>query len=78
MPYLHGTARSEVLLFPEAISDYITEENPVRFINAFVASLDFFTAALKTFVILLNFEPVLPSTAETTSKLIYFAGSAKF
>jgi transposase len=28
------------MLFPEAVEDYITEDNPVRFIDAFVASLD--------------------------------------
>lgn len=40
MPHIHGTDHSHVLLFPEAIDDYITQENPVRFIDAFVASLD--------------------------------------
>jgi transposase len=39
MSYIRGADRSEVLLFPEAIDDYITEDNPVRFINAFVLSL---------------------------------------
>ncbi len=32
--------RTQVLLFPDVIDDYITEENPVRFIYAFVDSLD--------------------------------------
>jgi len=40
MSYIRGTDRSEILLFPEAIDDYITEDNPVRFIDAFVLSLD--------------------------------------
>lgn len=40
MPYINGTDRSEVLLFPEALDDYLTPENPVRFIDTFVASLD--------------------------------------
>jgi transposase len=40
MDYIHGTNRNDVLLFPEAIDDYITVENPVRFIDAFVSSLD--------------------------------------
>jgi transposase len=40
MPYIAGSDRSAVLLFPEAIDDYITAENPVRFIDAFVSSLD--------------------------------------
>ncbi len=40
MPFISGTNREELLLFPEAIDDYITAENPVRFIDAFVVSLD--------------------------------------
>ncbi len=40
MGYVRGADRSEVLLFPEAVDDYIAEENPVRFVDAFVASLD--------------------------------------
>jgi transposase len=40
MDYLRGTARNQVILFPEAVEDYITEDNPVRFIDAFVSSLN--------------------------------------
>jgi transposase len=40
MGHIHGADRTEVLLFPQAIDDYITEDNPVRFIDAFVSSLD--------------------------------------
>jgi len=40
MGYINGSDRAEVLLFPEALDDYITPENPVRFIDAFVTSLD--------------------------------------
>ena len=40
MDYIRGTVRNQVTLFPEAVEDYITEDNPVRFIDAFVASLD--------------------------------------
>ena len=37
----HSRCRSlEVLLFPEALDDYITPDNPVRFIDAFVTNLD--------------------------------------
>jgi len=35
-----GLARSQTLLFPERLEDYIAAENPVRFLDAFVASLD--------------------------------------
>jgi transposase len=40
MDYIRGANRHQVMLFPEAVEDYITEDNPVRFIDAFVASLD--------------------------------------
>jgi hypothetical protein len=40
MNYIRGTDHSEVLLFPQAIEDYIAEDNPVRFIDAFGASLN--------------------------------------
>jgi transposase len=40
MNYIAGTPREQIILFPEAIEDYITDENPVRFIDAFVDSLD--------------------------------------
>lgn len=40
MSFIKGTPRSDVLLFPEAIDDYVTSDNPVRFIEAFVDNLD--------------------------------------
>ena len=40
MSYIEGTPREKVTLFPESIDDYITPENPVRFIDAFVDHLD--------------------------------------
>jgi transposase len=40
MNYIAGNDRAEVLLLPEALEDYIAAENPVRFIEAFVARLD--------------------------------------
>jgi len=35
-----GLDRSQTLLFPERLEDYIAAENPVRFLDAFAASLD--------------------------------------
>lgn len=40
MDYIRGASRNQVILFPETVEDYITADNPVRFIDAFVASLD--------------------------------------
>ena len=38
MSYITGTARHQVLLLPERIEDYVSPENPVRFLDAFVAT----------------------------------------
>ncbi len=40
MTHMTGTARSQLLLLPEAVDDYVGPENPVRFIEAFVDELD--------------------------------------
>jgi transposase len=38
--HIAGLDRSQLLLLPEAIDDYVGADNPVRFIDAFVAGLD--------------------------------------
>jgi transposase len=40
MPHITGHDRSQTLLLPEAVDDYVGAENPVRFIDAFVDGLD--------------------------------------
>jgi transposase len=40
MDHIQGTDRDQLTLFPEALDDYIAQDNPVRFIDAFVDSLD--------------------------------------
>jgi transposase len=40
MSHIAGASREQQVLFPEVLDDYIAEENPVRFIDAFVDSLD--------------------------------------
>lgn len=40
MGYIEGEDLNQMVMFPEALNDYISEENPVRFIAAFVESLD--------------------------------------
>lgn len=41
MGYVAGTDREQVVLFPAAIDDYVSAENPVRFVEAFVNQLEF-------------------------------------
>ena len=40
MPHITGHDRSQLLLLPESLDDYVGPENPVRFIEAFVDGLD--------------------------------------
>lgn len=40
MAYIKGEDRNQITLFPEAIDDYITSDNPVRVIEVFANSLD--------------------------------------
>jgi transposase len=40
MTHISGHARSQTLLLPESLDDYVGPENPVRFIEAFVDGLD--------------------------------------
>ena len=43
MNHRTGLDRSQTLLFPERLEDYVAVENPVRFLDAFVTSLDLHT-----------------------------------
>ena len=40
MEHVSGIPREQINLFPEAIEDYITDDNPVRFLDVFVDRLD--------------------------------------
>ena len=40
MPHITDHDRSQTLLLPEALEDYVAPDNPVRFIDAFVEGLD--------------------------------------
>lgn len=46
--FIQGTSRSQATLFPDRIDDYITEDNSIRVIDAFVDSLDLFRLGFKT------------------------------
>ena len=40
MPYIAGSARDQQVLFPDVVDDYVSADNPVRFLDAFVDTLD--------------------------------------
>ena len=40
MGFVQGVQRHQMVMFPECLDEYIGDENPVRFIDAFVDSLD--------------------------------------
>jgi len=40
MRYINGVNRKQAILFPEIIDEYVEDNNPVRFMDAFVDSLD--------------------------------------
>lgn len=37
---IQGQGRNQTTLFPESLDEYIAEDNPVRFVDAFVDTLD--------------------------------------
>ena len=47
MRHIPGIDRSQVLLLPEAVDDYVGRDNPVRFIDAFVDGLDLVAAGFE-------------------------------
>jgi transposase len=45
MTHITGHDRSQTLLLPEAVDDYVGPDNPVRFIDAFVDGPDLAAAS---------------------------------
>lgn len=39
-PYITGPDRSQTVMFPPLVDDYVSNDNPVRFVEAYVESLD--------------------------------------
>ena len=38
--FVQGEARTQMSLLPECLDDYVTEDNPVRVVEAFIDALD--------------------------------------
>jgi hypothetical protein len=47
MTHISGFERSQLLLLPEAVDDYVCPDNPVRFIDALVDGLDLAVAGIR-------------------------------
>ena len=47
MAHITGEDRSQLLLLPDAVDDYVGPDNPVRFIDAFAGGLDLETAGFQ-------------------------------
>lgn len=47
MDYIEGSNRDQLLLFPQSLDEYVSNDNPVRFIDAFVESLDLETLGFR-------------------------------
>jgi transposase len=48
--HILGQSRTQTTLFPEALDDFVTEDNPVRVVDVFIEGLDLET---------LGFEPIV-------------------
>ena len=46
--FIEDTCRAQATLFPDRLDDYLTEENPVRVIDAFIDNLDLSNLGFKT------------------------------
>jgi transposase len=51
MDHIQGTHRGQIALFPQAFDDYTSQENPVRFIDAYVTSLDLYQLGFRRAVL---------------------------
>jgi transposase len=47
MGHIEGATRTQQILFPEVLDDYVAEDNPVRFIDAFIDNLDLNTLGFR-------------------------------
>ena len=46
--FIEGTSRTQTTLFPDCLDNYLSEENDIRVIDAFIDSLDLCDLGFKT------------------------------
>ncbi len=59
--HIKGQSRTQATLFPEALDDFVTDENSVRVIDAFVDSIDLASLGFEKSHNQSNWPPMLPS-----------------
>jgi len=69
MDHIQGLSRDQLTLFPEALDDYISEENPVRFIDAFVISSVSVTPSCRRPAARLTILPICSSSTSTATSI---------
>ena len=47
MDYIEGSNRDQITFFPQSLDEYVSDDNPVRFIDAFVENLDLINLGFK-------------------------------
>jgi transposase len=47
MDYIEGSNRDQITFFPQSLDEYVSDDNPVRFIDAFVENLDLMNLGFK-------------------------------
>jgi len=77
--FVEGEDRQQVMLLPHCLDDYVTENNPVRVIEAFIDELDLTTLGFEGVVPRGNRSPSLPSgdAAEDLSLRLSQPGSVE-
>jgi transposase len=71
MNRIRGVSRDQLMLFPEALDDFVAQDNPVRFIDDCIDSLDFQTLSFQH-AILRETEPPIPSRRSLEALYLWF------
>ena len=59
--FVEGQNRSQLILLPDCLDDYVGEDNPVRVVDAFIDELDWRYWALR---VLYRKRPAVPRTIQ--------------
>src|SRR5512143_3009281 len=75
MQHIQGGDRNQTLLLPAAVDDYVSRENPVRFIEAFVDQCDLQAAGVECQMVLEQARRHVPrSTPSSEARIVGVVG----